>query len=295
MDTQSPKKKNILLWIIGVSDIISAFISLIGILSSCIERGWTITINEIIESLAPLQIYSIGAFIDLTLLIIIYKILEPSISFQNIKFPKWHVAVLVISIISLLTLSTIGVKQLILNYFNSNDEISIFSTTDYHSISDLPECNFDDKYFPCRYRTQPEEFAKDIALKAYNNITLSGRIMELYRDKNGNIPTLTNDKEIIIPDINQELNQEYYEYYFQLIEYPISQCSDLKEPNIPCWYISSDEENETYEMLATLYPWDIKVDCIKAANKTEWSNEGEGGLVPKEIKAGIMIVLPYCD
>jgi len=156
----------------------------------------------------------------------------------------------------------------------------------------LPECIFEEKKFPCQYLTRENEFAKDIANAAYSNRTeLAGRIMELYRDKDGGIRVLMANQRIIIPDPDQEQDLDYYKCYFQQLLYPaIMQCPDSDSLTTPCWYIS---KGESYEELTTKYPIEIEVECIKAANKTEWSKEANN-LVPKTIESGTVIVLPVC-
>lgn len=162
--------------------------------------------------------------------------------------------------------------------------------SEFHEIEDLPICNFDIQKFPCKYWTKDDEFAKDIANAAYKNRTnLVERIMELYRDKeNGGIPVFKSNLHIIIPEPGGERNSKYYEFYFQLLTTPITQCTNIDSPQTPCWYIS---EGESYEELATHYSTTINDLCIREANKTEWDGLQ---LVPKTIEQGTMIMLPVC-
>ncbi len=160
----------------------------------------------------------------------------------------------------------------------------------YETIQDLPICIPKDENFPCRYLTTGEN-PEDIADAFYSHRTeLAGRIMEFYRDENGTIPVFKENKTIIIPEDIRKRDLEYYEFYFQLLDYPISQCPYIISPPTPCWYIS---KGESYKELANGYPTIIKDSCIPGANKTEWSKT-DYGLLPKTIEPGTMIVLPVC-
>jgi len=105
-------------------------------------------------------------------------------------------------------------------------------------------------------------------------------------------PALANrNTKIIIPEPDREQDLDYYKCYFQeLLDRPITQCSESGSLPTPCWYIS---KGESYQELVNKYPVIMDAECIQKANKTEWLKEADN-LVPKTIKTGTVIVLPVC-
>jgi len=161
----------------------------------------------------------------------------------------------------------------------------------FSSIHDLPPCDFEKQNYPCKRYTERDEFASSIAEKTFGNARLAGRIAELYRDDTGSIGAFVADELIIIPDPLQLQDITYYQFYFGLLIHPILKCPDTNL-RFPCWQVS---EGESYEVLAAdFYPVPTDPDCIRAANKTEWSAVA-GRLDPKRTVAGVIIVLPDCS
>lgn len=221
---------------------------------------------------------------------------------KKIHWPFIIGAVILLSFIYLVIQTTNLTCQTI-NRDQQDTQVSIFSEpplSNYNEIIDFPNCNFNiidwpicnfnEKDYPCKYSIVEGDIFFDIAQCAFGNIQKAELIAELYRDKNGSIQTLLPDTFVIIPNSDHLDYEEYHSYYFSLLEIPIAEC-EKDSLSFPCWYRS---ERESYEFLANLYPSSIKVNCVHAANKTEYSRELHQ-LIPKTIENGTIVVLPVCE
>lgn len=159
------------------------------------------------------------------------------------------------------------------------------------SMNELKICKQPETQFPCRYYIRDGDIGSTIAEKVYgkDHIDQAGRIVELYRDENGEIMTIITGNEIVIPDWNIPLDEQYYEYYFQIISNPIRKCDARFW--FPCWYVS---DGEPLDILIGLPDPDINEKCFLQANRSTY-NTRTGNTEIKAIGEGIIFVYPVCQ
>lgn len=277
------------------------------------------TFSEFLESITFLQQYNFGAFISLAFLIIIYKILEPIIVIESeIKRWKLRVAGALIIILIVFLCSVIGIRSItnhwIAGYIAKDDyeeemlpapsstntptPISVPSNTPTQtltptpaSVSELKICKHPETQFPCRYYIRENDIAKPIAEKVYgkDHVDQAGRISELYRNEKGEIMTYIVGNEVVIPDWSIPLDEQYYEYYFQLIPNPIRKCDARFW--FPCWYVS---DGEPLDILIGLPDTDIDETCFQQANRSTYNIDTKD-TETKSIGEGAIFVYPICQ
>ncbi len=159
------------------------------------------------------------------------------------------------------------------------------------SVSELKICKQPETQFPCRYYIRDGDIGSTIAEKVYgkDHIDQAGRIVELYRDENGEIMTIITGNEIVIPDWNIPLDEQYYEYYFQIIPNPIRKCDARFW--FPCWYVS---DGEPLDILIGLPDPDMDETCFLQANRSTYNTRTRNTEI-KAIGEGVIFVYPVCQ
>ncbi|MGA9397810.1 MAG: hypothetical protein WBV22_06065 [Anaerolineaceae bacterium] len=144
--------------------------------------------------------------------------------------------------------------------------------------------------FPCLYFIEDGDYGMAVAEKIYgkSHVNQSGRINELYRDKNGSISKYYIGDSIIIPSWDRKMDLDYYEYYFHIIKYPIPQCET--KPFTPCWFISI---GQPYSALIKIPDPPIDQYCFVNANRAQYDATTKD-IVPKKEGEGVVFVFPIC-